>query len=105
MAKIAIPGLGAMGYPMAGQGWPVRSLVYGGHGALAGMEKGSILVDHTTASAVLAKELFEKAKALGVGFIDAPISGGQAGAQNAQLGITCGGDAAENPAVHRPSTE
>ncbi|HYN12664.1 MAG TPA: NAD(P)-dependent oxidoreductase [Burkholderiales bacterium] len=70
----------------------VRSVAYGDNGALAGMKKGAILVDHTTASAVVAKELFEKAKERGVGFIDAPVSGGQAGAQNAQLGIMCGGE-------------
>src|SRR6266446_2303406 len=73
----------------------VRSVVYGDNGALAGMKRGAILVDHTTASALLAKELFAKAKERGVGFIDAPVSGGQAGAQNAQLGIMCGGDPAD----------
>jgi len=70
----------------------VRSVVYGDNGALAGMKKGAILVDHTTASAVLARELFEKAKSAAVGFIDAPVSGGQAGAVNGQLGIMCGGE-------------
>jgi 3-hydroxyisobutyrate dehydrogenase-like beta-hydroxyacid dehydrogenase len=73
----------------------VRSVVYGGNGALAGMKRGAILVDHTTASATLAKELFAKAKECGVGFIDAPVSGGQAGAQTGQLGIMCGGDPAD----------
>jgi 3-hydroxyisobutyrate dehydrogenase-like beta-hydroxyacid dehydrogenase len=73
----------------------VRSVVYGDHGALAGMKRGAILVDHTTASALLAKELFAKAKERGVGFIDAPVSGGQAGAQNAQLSIMCGGEPAD----------
>src|SRR5437879_13623701 len=73
----------------------VRSVGYGDTGALAGMKRGAILVDHTTASALLAKELFAKAKERGVGFIDAPVSGGQAGAQNAQLGIMCGGDPAD----------
>jgi 3-hydroxyisobutyrate dehydrogenase-like beta-hydroxyacid dehydrogenase len=72
----------------------VRSVVYGDNGALAGMKKGAILVDHTTASAVLAKELFEKTKERGIGFIDAPVSGGQAGAVNGQLGIMCGGEQA-----------
>jgi len=76
----------------------VRSVVYGtdgkDSGALAGMKKGAILVDHTTASATLAKELFEEAKKRGIGFIDAPVSGGQAGAQNGQLGIMCGGESA-----------
>ena len=73
----------------------VRSVAYGDNGALAGMKRGAILVDHTTASALLAKELFAKAKERGVGFIDAPVSGGQAGAQNGQLGIMCGGEPAE----------
>jgi 3-hydroxyisobutyrate dehydrogenase-like beta-hydroxyacid dehydrogenase len=76
----------------------VRQVVYGpsgkDSGALAGMKKGAILVDHTTASATLAKELFEEAKKRGIGFIDAPVSGGQAGAQNGQLGIMCGGEPA-----------
>jgi len=70
----------------------VRSVVYGDNGALAGMKKGAILVDHTTDSAILARELYEKTKAHGVGFVDAPVSGGQAGAVNGQLGIMCGGE-------------
>ena len=70
----------------------VRSVVYGDQGALAGMRKGALLVDHTTASAILARELHEACKAKGIGFIDAPVSGGQAGAVNGQLGIMCGGD-------------
>jgi 3-hydroxyisobutyrate dehydrogenase-like beta-hydroxyacid dehydrogenase len=70
----------------------VRSVVYGDGGALAGMQGGSILVDHTTASADLARELDGKCKAAGVGFVDAPVSGGQAGAVNGQLGIMCGGE-------------
>jgi 3-hydroxyisobutyrate dehydrogenase-like beta-hydroxyacid dehydrogenase len=70
----------------------VRSVVYGDNGALAGMKKGAILVDHTTASAVVAREVFQKSKEKGIGFVDAPVSGGQAGAQNGQLGIMCGGD-------------
>jgi 3-hydroxyisobutyrate dehydrogenase-like beta-hydroxyacid dehydrogenase len=72
----------------------VRSVVYGDGGALAGMKKGAILVDHTTASATVAREVFQKAKEKGIGFIDAPVSGGQAGAVNGQLGIMCGGEAA-----------
>src|SRR4051794_6198825 len=70
----------------------VRSVVYGDSGALAGMKKGAILVDHTTASAVVAREVFQKAKEMGIGFVDAPVSGGQAGAVNGQLGIMCGGE-------------
>jgi 3-hydroxyisobutyrate dehydrogenase-like beta-hydroxyacid dehydrogenase len=70
----------------------VRSVVYGDDGALAGMGKGTILVDHTTASADLARELYAKCREAGVGFVDAPVSGGQAGAVNGQLGIMCGGE-------------
>ena len=70
----------------------LRSVVFGDNGALAGMKKGGILVDHTTVSATIAREIFEKAKAQGVGFVDAPVSGGQAGAVNGQLGIMCGGE-------------
>jgi 3-hydroxyisobutyrate dehydrogenase-like beta-hydroxyacid dehydrogenase len=70
----------------------VRSVVYGDNGALAGMKRGAILVDHTTASAIVAREVHAKAKEKGIGFVDAPVSGGQAGAQNGQLGIMCGGD-------------
>jgi len=72
----------------------VRSVAYGDNGALAGMKKGAILVDHTTASATVARELHAKAKEKGIGFIDAPVSGGQAGAVNGQLGIMCGGEPA-----------
>jgi 3-hydroxyisobutyrate dehydrogenase-like beta-hydroxyacid dehydrogenase len=72
----------------------VRSVVYGDNGALAGMKKGAILVDHTTASATVAREVFQKAKDKGIGFVDAPVSGGQAGAVNGQLGIMCGGEPA-----------
>lgn len=70
----------------------VRSVVLGPDGALAGMQSGSILIDHTTASAQLARELYATAQQQGVAFVDAPVSGGQAGAQNGQLTIMCGGD-------------
>jgi 3-hydroxyisobutyrate dehydrogenase-like beta-hydroxyacid dehydrogenase len=70
----------------------VRSVAYGDNGVLAGIRKGAVLVDHTTASAVVARELHAKCKEKGVGFVDAPVSGGQAGAVNGQLGIMCGGD-------------
>ena len=73
----------------------VRSVAYGDNGALEGLKKGAILIDHTTASAVVARELHEKCKAKGAGFVDAPVSGGQAGAVNGQLGIMCGGDQAD----------
>ncbi|MCD6041799.1 MAG: 6-phosphogluconate dehydrogenase [Burkholderiales bacterium] len=72
----------------------VRSVVYGDNGVLAGMKKGAILVDHTTASAAVAREIHAKAKEKGIGFVDAPVSGGQAGAVNGQLGIMCGGEQA-----------
>ncbi|WP_341701983.1 NAD(P)-dependent oxidoreductase [Ferrovibrio sp.] len=72
----------------------LRSVTYGESGILAGLAKGAVFVDHTTASADVAREIGEKAKAAGQGFIDAPVSGGQAGAENGQLTIMCGGDAA-----------
>jgi len=72
----------------------LRSVVLGADGALAGMAAGSILVDHTTASANVARELYALAKAKGLQFVDAPVSGGQAGAQNGALTVMCGGDLA-----------
>ena len=73
----------------------VRSVAFGDKGVLAGIGKGAILVDHTTASAVVARELHAKCKEKGVGFVDAPVSGGQGGAVNGQLGIMCGGEQAD----------
>ena len=70
----------------------LRSVVFGDDGALAGMAAGATLVDHTTASAAVARDIRTAADDLGVGFIDAPVSGGQAGAQNGQLAVMCGGD-------------
>ncbi|MFC3677345.1 NAD(P)-dependent oxidoreductase [Ferrovibrio xuzhouensis] len=70
----------------------LRSVVYGDDGAFAGMAKNAVFVDHTTASADVARELHKAAKAGGFEFIDAPVSGGQAGAENGQLTIMCGGD-------------
>jgi len=70
----------------------VRSVVYGSDGVLAGITKGGIVVDHTTASATLARELSKACTDKGVGFIDAPVSGGQAGAENGQLSVMCGAD-------------
>ena len=72
----------------------VRSVVHGDRGVLAGMKKGAVLVDHTTASDTLARELAEACKAKGVAFLDAPVSGGQAGAENGALTVMCGGDEA-----------
>ncbi len=70
----------------------VRAVALGAAGALASMRAGSVLVDHTTASAALARELHKAAAGKDVGFIDAPVSGGQAGAENGKLTIMCGGD-------------
>ncbi|MCS4308788.1 2-hydroxy-3-oxopropionate reductase [Rheinheimera pacifica] len=70
----------------------VRSVVYGGHGVLAGMAAGSVLVDHTTASANLARELAQAAKQQRIGFLDAPVSGGQTGAENGVLTVMIGGE-------------
>jgi 3-hydroxyisobutyrate dehydrogenase-like beta-hydroxyacid dehydrogenase len=70
----------------------LRAVAYGDAGALAGMGEGAILVDHTTASAEIARELAEKAEGNGVGFLDAPVSGGQAGAENGKLTVMVGGD-------------
>ena len=72
----------------------LRSVVLGPDGALAGMKPGSVLVDHTTASANVARELHALAAQQGVAFIDAPVSGGQGGAQNGLLTVMCGGEAA-----------
>ncbi len=80
----------------------LRSVVLGADGAFAGMQPGAIFVDHTTASAEVARELYKAARTLGLQFIDAPVSGGQAGAQNGQLTVMCGGDAAAFDAV-RPT--
>ncbi len=77
----------------------LRSVVLGADGAFAGMKPGAILVDHTTASADVARELYAAAKKLGLHFVDAPVSGGQAGAQNGALTVMCGGDATAFDAV------
>jgi 3-hydroxyisobutyrate dehydrogenase len=71
----------------------LRSVALGADGAFAGMKPGAIFVDHTTASADVARELYTAAKNLGLQFVDAPVSGGQAGAQNGMLTVMCGGDA------------
>ena len=71
----------------------LRSVTLGTDGAFAGMKPGAIFVDHTTASADIARELSAAAATKGLQFIDAPVSGGQAGAQNGLLTVMCGGDA------------
>ncbi len=70
----------------------VRQVITGDNGALSGMHAGAILVDHTTASALVAREMHAAAQARGVAFVDAPVSGGQAGADSGKLTIMCGGD-------------
>jgi len=72
----------------------LRSVTIGPDGAFAGMKSGAIFVDHTTASASVARELNTLARHQGLHFVDAPVSGGQAGAQNGMLTVMCGGDAA-----------
>ena len=72
----------------------LRSVTLGADGAFAGMQPGAIFVDHTTASASVARELATAARNIGLQFVDAPVSGGQAGAQNGLLTVMCGGDAA-----------
>lgn len=73
----------------------LRSVVTGDNGAYAGMSSGSVFIDHTTASAHVARELAEIARSTGIGFVDAPVSGGQAGAESGQLAIMCGGASAD----------
>jgi len=77
----------------------LRSVVLGPDGAFAGMAPASTFVDHTTASAAVARELYAAARACGLAFIDAPVSGGQAGAVNGALTVMCGGDAAPFDAI------
>jgi 3-hydroxyisobutyrate dehydrogenase-like beta-hydroxyacid dehydrogenase len=72
----------------------VREVILGANGVLAGIGEGSIVVDHTTASATIAREIGAAAAGKGVGFLDAPVSGGQAGAENGQLTVMVGGDEA-----------
>ncbi|MBV2360691.1 NAD(P)-dependent oxidoreductase [Thalassococcus sp. CAU 1522] len=70
----------------------LRGVCEGADGAFAGMEQGAVFVDHTTVSAAITRELHSTAGGLGLHFVDAPVSGGQAGAENGQLVIMCGGD-------------
>ncbi len=72
----------------------LRSVMLGDGGMFAGMDKGAVLIDNTTASADVARELYTAAKEMGISFIDAPVSGGQAGAENGVLTVMCGGDQA-----------
>ncbi|MEN9688159.1 MAG: hypothetical protein RI998_156 [Pseudomonadota bacterium] len=98
----ATPALAAQGADMVfccvGNDDDLRAVMLGADGALAGMKAGAVLVDHTTASANVARELFAAAQAQGVHFVDAPVSGGEAGAVNGMLTVMCGGQA---PAFER----
>ncbi|MFC6281396.1 MULTISPECIES: NAD(P)-dependent oxidoreductase [Polaromonas] len=102
-ASGATPKLAAAGadivFCCVGNDDDLRSVVLGPDGAFAGMKKGAIFVDHTTASANVARELYAEAQKLGLQFIDAPVSGGQAGAQNGALTVMCGGDTVAFDAV------
>jgi 3-hydroxyisobutyrate dehydrogenase-like beta-hydroxyacid dehydrogenase len=71
----------------------LRAVTLGSDGAFSGMKRGAIYIDNTTASAIVARELYDAAKAKGCGSLDAPVSGGQAGAENGQLTVMVGGDA------------
>jgi 3-hydroxyisobutyrate dehydrogenase len=73
----------------------LRAVCLGDEGAFAGMAKGALFVDHTTVSAKVTRDLYAAAADMGLGFVDAPVSGGQAGAENGQLSIMCGGDLAQ----------
>ncbi|MEP6772639.1 MAG: NAD(P)-dependent oxidoreductase, partial [Polaromonas sp.] len=102
-AHAPLPRLAAAGadivFCCVGNDDDLRSITLGEDGAFAGMKPGAIFVDHTTASADVARELHALAAKLGLHFIDAPVSGGQAGAQNGALTVMCGGDAAAFDAV------
>jgi 3-hydroxyisobutyrate dehydrogenase len=77
----------------------LRGICLGDDGAFAGMKAGAIFVDHTTVSAAVTRDMFAAAQALGLGFVDAPVSGGQAGAQNGALSVMCGGEQAHYDAA------
>lgn len=95
-AAQSTPRTAAMGadtvFACVGNDDDLRAITLGADGAFAGMEPGAVFVDHTTASADVARELYGAARTLGLAFIDAPVSGGQAGAQNGALTVMCGGD-------------
>ena len=97
-ASVATPAAASAGadvvFACVGNDDDLRSVVLGEHGAFAGMKPGAILVDHTTASAQVARELSAAAQSRGLHFIDAPVSGGNLGAINGTLTVMCGGDAA-----------
>ena len=98
-ATATTPGKAAAGadfvFACVGNDDDLRQVAVGPEGAFHTMKPGTIFVDHTTASAGVARELHAEAKRRGLGFIDAPVSGGQAGAENGMLTIMCGGEAAD----------
>lgn len=77
----------------------LRSVCIGDSGAFAGMKPGAIFVDHTTVSAAVTRDMWAAAQSLGLGFVDAPVSGGQAGAENGVLSVMCGGEQAQYDAA------
>ncbi len=95
-SNAATPAVAAAGadfvFSCVGNDDDVRAVMLGEHGILAGIPEGSIVVDHTTASATLAREIHAQAAERSVGFLDAPVSGGQAGAESGQLTVMAGGD-------------
>ncbi|MFM9881022.1 MAG: NAD(P)-dependent oxidoreductase [Burkholderiaceae bacterium] len=97
LTHAATPALAAAGAELVfccvGNDDDLRSVCLGEQGAFSGMQPGAVFVDHTTASAEVARELHAAAQARGLHFVDAPVSGGQAGAQNGLLTVMCGGDA------------
>jgi 3-hydroxyisobutyrate dehydrogenase len=97
-ASAATPEAAARGaeivFACVGNDDDLRQVTVGEGGAFHGMSEGAIFVDHTTASAIVARELYADAQARGISFIDAPVSGGQAGAENGVLTVMAGGDAA-----------
>ena len=97
-ASAATPAAAAAGadlvFACVGNDDDLRSITVGADGAFAGMQRGAIFVDHTTASAAVARELAGAAAGRGIGFVDAPVSGGNLGAINGALTVMCGGEAA-----------
>jgi 3-hydroxyisobutyrate dehydrogenase-like beta-hydroxyacid dehydrogenase len=106
-AAAATPAQAAQGadivYACVGNDEDLRAVTIGADGAFSGMKRGAVFVDHTTASAEVARELYAQAQAQGLHFVDAPVSGGQAGAVNGLLTVMCGGDAAAFDAI-KPAT-
>jgi 3-hydroxyisobutyrate dehydrogenase len=95
-AAAATPALAAQGaefvFCCVGNDNDLRSVCLGDNGAFAGMDTGAIFVDHTTVSAAVTRELFAASHDKGIAFVDAPVSGGQAGAENGALSVMCGGE-------------